>query len=98
MGALGTKIPALSILLIDDEPGIRKTLGIALRAEGHQVTAVSNAKEALIEAGRRYFDLALVDLRLGTESGMDLISRFQTLCPLDEKHRHYRLRLDRQRR
>lgn len=80
MSSSGNKT-ALSILLIDDEPGIRKTLGISLRAEGHQVSAVSSAKEALIEASRHYFDLALVDLRLGTESGMDLIIRFQTLCP-----------------
>ncbi len=73
--------PTLSILVVDDEPNIRKTLGISLEAEGHKVVAVSNARDALEEAGQRYFDLALVDLRLGTESGMDLIPRLQALCP-----------------
>lgn len=71
----------LSILVIDDEPNIRKTLGIALEAEGHHVTTVSNTKDALAEAGSRYFDLALVDLRLGSESGIDLIGKIQSLCP-----------------
>jgi len=65
----GSEASTLSILIIDDEPNIRKTLGISLRAEGHQVVAVSNSKDALIEADRRHFDLALVDLRLGTNPG-----------------------------
>ncbi len=71
----------LSILVVDDEPTIRKTLGISLEAEGHHVTAVSNAEDAMVEATRRYFDMALVDLRLGTASGMDLIAELRTTCP-----------------
>ncbi len=71
----------LVILVVDDEPTIRKTLGIALEADGHQVTAVSSARDALREVNRRVFDLALVDLRLGTESGLDLIPRLRTLYP-----------------
>ena len=67
--------------MVDDEPNIRKTLSIALEAEGHRVSAVSNPKDALIEASGRYFDLALVDLRLGSESGIDLIGNLQAICP-----------------
>ena len=76
-----TELPTLGILIVDDEPTIRKVLSVALEAEGHQVIAVSNTKDALAEANRRYFDMALVDLRLGTESGMDLIAELRTLCP-----------------
>lgn len=71
----------LRVLVIDDEPNIRKTLAISLEAEGHQVVAVGNGKDALAEANRSVFDLALVDLRLGTESGMELITALQTVCP-----------------
>jgi NtrC-family two-component system response regulator AlgB len=71
----------LSILIVDDEPNIRKTLAIALEAEGHCVVAVSNFKDALAEASRRFFDIALVDLRLGTKSGMELIPALGTACP-----------------
>src|SRR5512139_4003525 len=70
-----------SVLVVDDEPNIRKTLSIALEAEGHQVVAVSNSRDALSEATRRYFDLALIDLRLGTESGMELITTLRATCP-----------------
>ena len=73
--------PGLSILIVDDEPNIRKTLAIALEAEGHRVVAVSNLKDAMAEASRRFFDMALVDLRLGTESGMELIPALRTSCP-----------------
>lgn len=73
--------PGLSILVVDDEPNIRKTLAIALEAEGQRVVAVSNFKDAVAEASRRFFDMALVDLRLGTESGMELIPALKTACP-----------------
>ena len=72
---------ALSILVVDDEPNIRKTLTIALEAEGHRVTAVGNPRDALAESNERYFDLALVDLRLGSESGIELIGNLQAICP-----------------
>jgi two-component system, NtrC family, response regulator AlgB len=71
----------LSILVVDDEPNIRKTLTIALEADGHHVVAVSNFKDSLAEASRRFFDMALVDLRLGTESGLELIPALRTACP-----------------
>ncbi|MGB8991166.1 MAG: sigma-54 dependent transcriptional regulator [Desulfobaccales bacterium] len=73
--------PGLAILVVDDEPNIRKTLSIALEAEGHRVVAVSNFKDALAEATRKSFDLALVDLRLGTQSGMELIPALRASCP-----------------
>jgi NtrC-family two-component system response regulator AlgB len=71
----------LSILIVDDEPNIRKTLMMALEADGYRVVAVSNVKDALAEASRRFFDMALVDLRLGTESGMGLIPALRAYCP-----------------
>ena len=74
-------LPRLAILVVDDEPNIRKTLTISLEAEGHPVTAVSNARDALSEANRRFFDLALVDLRLGTESGLTLLPALAAACP-----------------
>jgi two-component system, NtrC family, response regulator AlgB len=74
-------MPILSILVIDDEPNIRRTLTISLEAEGHQVTALSNPRDALSAATRRLFNLALVDLRLGTASGLDLIPALLAVCP-----------------
>jgi len=63
----------VNILVVDDESNIRKTLAICLEAEGHHVSAVGNFQDAVAEASRRTFHMAFVDLRLGTESGLDLI-------------------------
>ncbi|HET7289753.1 MAG TPA: sigma-54 dependent transcriptional regulator, partial [Thermodesulfobacteriota bacterium] len=72
---------SLNILIVDDEANIRKTLTVCLESLGHSVTAVSNPQDSLSEAGRRVFDLAFVDLRLGTESGLDLIPALLASCP-----------------
>jgi len=63
----------LDILVVDDEPRIRTTLGMCLRDDGHRVEAVSNAREAERAAERGAFDLAFVDLRLPDSDGLDLI-------------------------
>jgi two-component system, NtrC family, response regulator AlgB len=63
----------LNILVVDDEVNIRKVLAISLESKGHDVVAVSNFQDAVSEAARRAFDLAFVDLRLGTADGLDLI-------------------------
>lgn len=71
----------MNILVVDDELNIRKTISIFFEADGHAVTAVSNPDDALAEAGQKSFDLALVDLRLGTSSGLDLIPRLLSAEP-----------------
>ena len=73
--------PTLSVLVVDDELNIRKALAACLEAEGHHVTAAASDHEALLAIERRSFDLALVDLFLGKGSGMELITRFQSLAP-----------------
>jgi NtrC-family two-component system response regulator AlgB len=70
-----------TILVVDDESNIRKTLSLCLEAEGHQVVAVSNVRDALAEASRTAFDLAFVDLRLGMDSGLDLIPSLLATTP-----------------
>jgi len=72
---------SLKILLVDDEANIRKTLSICLESQGHSVRSVGNSRDALSEAGREMFDLAFVDMRLGTESGLDLIPLLREACP-----------------
>jgi len=71
----------LQILVVDDEVNIRKTLSVCLETEGHKVFGVSNFQDALIEAAHRSFDLAFVDLRLGTEDGLDLIPSLLAASP-----------------
>jgi two-component system, NtrC family, response regulator AlgB len=76
-----TAQPSLNILVVDDELNIRKTLSVCLETDGHRVIAVSNFQDALAEASRRSFELAFVDLRLGTDDGLDLIPPLMAATP-----------------
>jgi DNA-binding NtrC family response regulator len=62
-----------SILLVDDEEKIRKTLGRVLRDDGHEVVEAPGPREArrLLEA--RTFDLLLVDNLMPETTGLELI-------------------------
>jgi len=71
----------MRILIVDDEPNIRKTLRIALDASGHAVEEAANRAEALRAVERSPFDVALIDLRLGLESGLDLLEPLLELTP-----------------
>jgi two-component system, NtrC family, response regulator AlgB len=72
---------SLNILVVDDELNIRKTLSLCLEGQGHAVVAVSNFDDAAAEASRRSFQLAFVDLRLGTANGLDLIPALLATAP-----------------
>ncbi len=71
----------LNILIVDDEPTIRKMLSISLTTDGHFTTAVATPTAALAETAQHPFDLAMVDLRLGTEKGMDLVPKLVSANP-----------------
>ncbi len=70
-----------NFLIIDDEANIRKMLVVCLEAEGYRVTAVGTAEDAIAEASGKSFDIAFVDLRLGTASGLDLIPALLATSP-----------------
>ena len=70
-----------NFLIVDDEANIRKMLAICLETEGYRVTAVSNFADALAEAARKSFDVAFVDLRLGTANGLELIPALLAATP-----------------
>lgn len=73
--------PSLNVLIVDDEINIRKTLSVCLESRGHRVRTVNNARDCKAEAERQVFDMVFVDLRLGSESGLDLIPILHAMCP-----------------
>ena len=64
---------ALRILVVDDEENIRFALTVCLEADGHKVVAVGTIEGALEETAREAFDLIFLDVRLGTQNGLDYI-------------------------
>ncbi len=79
-GAKMTTRP-LRVLIVDDEANVRKTLALCLEAEGHVVASVGNTRDAMEETERRSFDVAFLDIRLGTSSGLDLIPELLSRAP-----------------
>jgi NtrC-family two-component system response regulator AlgB len=71
----------LRVLIVDDEKNIRTTLAMCLEGLGCAPQEVGTAKAALEQAQVGHFDLAFVDLRLGTESGLDLIPELLSRQP-----------------
>jgi NtrC-family two-component system response regulator AlgB len=71
----------MHVLLIDDDASLRKSIRLALGTMGHRVTEASDAAEALEYAGRTAFDVALLDLRLADERGLDVLPELLRLEP-----------------
>jgi NtrC-family two-component system response regulator AlgB len=71
----------MNILIIDDEPSLRKTLRLTLEAMSHQVAEARDSQQAEEMLAHRQFDLAFLDLRLGREQGLELLPRLLRLAP-----------------
>src|ERR1700722_14184437 len=65
-----TKSP--TILVIDDEPPIRKFLRLTLTPQGYEVIEAETGKLGIIAAPSRYPDLIVLDLGLPDMDGVDL--------------------------
>lgn len=65
---------SVRVLVVDDEADICRMLTMCLQATGHAVESAHTAEAALAAVGRRAFDVVLLDLRLGTADGLDLIA------------------------
>ena len=62
-----------SILLIDDEPQIRKFLRISLNAQGYRVLEAGTGEEGLAQAALNRPDLVVLDLGLPDRDGQDIL-------------------------
>jgi NtrC-family two-component system response regulator AlgB len=68
-------VPSLRVLVVDDEPNIRDTLALCIEGSGCRVEKAATGAAALEALRLAPFDLAFCDLRLGAESGLDLVPR-----------------------
>lgn len=70
-----------SILIIDDEPNLRRSLGLILQRAGYTITTASNASEAmhLLQAGA--YDLTFLDIKLPDQNGIQLLPKIKDLYP-----------------
>src|SRR4030088_3098148 len=65
--------PAIKVLVIDDEPPIRKLLRMGLTTQGYDILEAANGKAALDLLARKP-DLIILDLGLPDLQGLDLLT------------------------
>jgi diguanylate cyclase (GGDEF)-like protein/PAS domain S-box-containing protein len=70
-----------SILIVDDDPSICKSLSAILRKNGYQTEAAHTGEAALTKARHRFFDLALLDIKLSDIGGIELIGQLKQQHP-----------------
>src|SRR5436853_2302763 len=70
-----------SILIIDDEAGIRESLQTLLELEGYDVETAANGEQGIARLGERSFDLVLLNLALPDRNGIDLLSEIRAHAP-----------------
>ncbi len=71
-----------TILVIDDEPGIRRGCRRVLQAEGHNVLLAETAEEGLATlAAQPHTMLALVDLKMPGMGGLEFLDRVRDVAP-----------------
>lgn len=69
------------LLLVDDDPGLLKLLGMRLVSEGYSVLTAESGPEALRMLGRDKVDLVVSDLRMDEMDGLQLFSEIQKVQP-----------------
>ena len=69
------------LLLVDDDPGLLKLLGMRLVSEGYSVVTAESGPEALRTLSRDKVDLVVSDLRMDEMDGLQLFSEIQKVQP-----------------
>jgi NtrC-family two-component system response regulator AlgB len=71
----------MNVFVIDDDVSLRRTLRTALDSMRHRVVEAGGGAQALEAVRKDRFDLALLDLRLGREKGLDLLPELLRAAP-----------------
>ncbi|MEW6759069.1 MAG: sigma-54 dependent transcriptional regulator, partial [Acidobacteriota bacterium] len=69
------------ILLVEDDPNLRRILAYQLERHGHSVTQATDAGSALERARTEPFDLVITDVRMPRTSGIELLSSLTEKVP-----------------
>jgi two-component system nitrogen regulation response regulator NtrX len=70
-----------SILIVDDEAGVRTSLSGILGDEAYEVEAVGSGEECLAAVAARRFDLVLLDVWLPGADGLEILTRLRETDP-----------------
>jgi twitching motility protein PilT len=71
----------MNILVVDDEPSVRRVAMRVLENAGHRCYPAGTCAEAVALLGRNNFDVAMLDVRMPGESGLELARMIQRVYP-----------------
>jgi DNA-binding NtrC family response regulator len=69
------------ILIVDDDENIRKVVLAILEDKGYNVESVGTAREAVEKSKRKFYNLALIDIRLPDMEGIELLTKMRDTTP-----------------
>jgi len=69
------------ILVVDDDESVRKVLSLILEEEGYVVDTAENGKEAIEKSESKFYNLALIDIRLPDMEGTKLLTAMKETTP-----------------
>jgi two-component system cell cycle response regulator len=72
------------ILVVDDDPNLRKTLSDILKIKGYGTAVAGTGTEAIATVEHDTFSLALIDLMLPDMPGLQVMARIKEVSPLTE--------------
>jgi len=72
------------ILIVDDEPLVRRSLYEILRADGYTASMASDAEEALDKMKKADFDIVISDMKMPKMDGIDLLKKVKSDYPRAE--------------
>ena len=70
-----------TILIVDDDEGTRKSLTLIFDKAGYETETVGTGREGLERARERFFNVAILDIRLPDIEGVDLITPLKEIHP-----------------
>ncbi len=70
-----------NILVVDDEFSMREFLELMLAKEGYCLSSAENGRQANEMLEKSFYDLVLLDIRLGDISGLDVLRKAKSLHP-----------------
>jgi two-component system KDP operon response regulator KdpE len=76
MTTTGAK-PEIAVLVIDDEPQIRRLLRVTLEANGYSVTDAPTGKDGIVQAAQSRPEIILLDLGLPDLDGVEVLKRIR---------------------
>lgn len=71
----------VKILIVDDEVNLLQSLGDVLKRKGYSVATAQNGLEALGKLKERYFNIAIIDLKMPKMGGMELLEIMKERYP-----------------